>query len=472
MNKSVFAGFAVGTLLSFAAIVGVKQGFLDTPAQANESNTYRQLNLFGDVFERVRADYVEPTDDAKLVENAINGMLTSLDPHSSYMTPKTFRDMQVQTRGEFGGLGIEVTMENGIVKVVTPIDDTPASRAGLRPNDYITHIDGKLLYGLTLDEAIAQLRGKPGTKISVRLVRRGAEKPIEVSLIREVIVQKPVKWDVKGDIGIININTFSDRTGDYTRDAIAQIRKKLGRDPIGYVIDLRDNGGGLLSEAVSVSDTFLDHGEIVSQRGRAKTDIQRYRAERGDATNGLPIVVLVNSGTASASEIVAGALQDQHRGLIIGERSFGKGSVQSLLKLGPNAEIRLTTARYFTPSGRSVQEGGIDPDIVVPNLSDPDYKTRPVFRENDLRRHLINEAKVDNKVLEEDTKPDPRLLATPDELKAKKIDDFQLYYALQTIARLGGPQQVAAIARIGTPLPRLGEPAPAPSTPPTPAPKP
>ena len=437
-----------------------------------DSDSYRELDQFMDVFNIVKAQYVDNVDNKVLVKGAIQGMLAALDPHSSYEEGADYENLRIQTEGNYGGLGLSVTSEDGAVKVIAPQEDTPAYRAGIKSGDYITHIDGKLLYGLTLDEAIAQLRGKPGTKISVRLVRRGAEKPIEVSLIREIIVQKPVKWDVKGDIGIININTFSDRTGDYTRDAIAQIRKKLGRDPIGYVIDLRDNGGGLLSEAVSVSDTFLDHGEIVSQRGRAKTDIQRYRAERGDATNGLPIVVLVNSGTASASEIVAGALQDQHRGLIIGERSFGKGSVQSLLKLGPNAEIRLTTARYFTPSGRSVQEGGIDPDIVVPNLSDPDYKTRPVFRENDLRRHLINEAKVDNKVLEEDTKPDPRLLATPDELKAKKIDDFQLYYALQTIARLGGPQQVAAIARIGTPLPRLGEPAPAPSTPPTPAPKP
>ncbi len=431
-------------------------------AQA-DSDAYRELDQLMDVYNLVKANYVDKVDNKVLIKGAIQGMLSALDPHSSYEDGADYENLRIQTEGNYGGLGLSVTSEDGAVKVITPQEDTPAWRAGIKSGDYITHINGKLLYGLTLDEAISQMRGKPGTKISLRLVRRGAEKPIEVSLTRELIIQKPVKWDVKGDIGIININTFSEHTGDYTRDAIAQIRKKLGHDPIGYVVDLRDNGGGLLNEAVAVSDAFLDHGEIVSQRGREKTDIQRYYARAGDDTKGLPIVVLVNAGTASASEIVAGALQDQHRGLIIGERSFGKGSVQSLLKLGPTSEVRLTTARYFTPSGRSVQEGGIDPDVVVPNLSDPDYKTRPVFREDDLRRHLINEAKVDNKVLEEDTKPDSRLAATPEALKAKNIDDYQLYYALQTIARLGGPTQVATIARLGTPLPKLEEPTPAPA---------
>lgn len=431
-------------------------------AQA-DSDAYRELDQLMDVYNLVKANYVDKVDNKVLIKGAIQGMLSALDPHSSYEDGVDYENLRIQTEGNYGGLGLSVTSEDGAVKVITPQEDTPAWRAGIKSGDYITHINGKLLYGLTLDEAIGQMRGKPGTKISLRLVRRGAEKPIEVSLTRELIIQKPVKWDVKGDIGIININTFSEHTGDYTRDAIAQIRKKLGHDPIGYVVDLRDNGGGLLNEAVAVSDAFLDHGEIVSQRGREKTDIQRYYARAGDDTKGLPIVVLVNAGTASASEIVAGALQDQHRGLIIGERSFGKGSVQSLLKLGPTSEVRLTTARYFTPSGRSVQEGGIDPDVVVPNLSDPDYKTRPVFREDDLRRHLINEAKVDNKVLEEDTKPDSRLAATPEALKAKNIDDYQLYYALQTIARLGGPTQVATIARLGTPLPKLEEPTPAPA---------
>ncbi|OYY71835.1 S41 family peptidase [Sphingomonas sp. 28-63-12] len=423
-----------------------------------DTNTYRELDQFMDVYNLIRANYVDPVDNKVLVKGAIEGMLAALDPHSSFADGVDFENLRIQTEGNYGGLGLSVTQEDGAVKVIAPQEDTPAFRAGIKSGDYITRLNGKLLYGLTLDEAISEMRGKPGTKLSITIVRRGRDKPIELSLIREIIVQKPVKWEVKGDIGIININTFSDRTGDYTRDAIFQIRKKLGHDPLGYVVDLRDNGGGLLNEAISVSDTFLDHGEIVSQRGREKDDIQRYYAHPGDAANGLPVVVLVNSGTASASEIVAGALQDQHRGLVLGERSFGKGSVQSLLKLGPKTEVRLTTARYFTPSGRSVQEGGIDPDVLVPQISDPDYKTRPVFREDDLRRHLINEAKVDNKVLEEDTQPDPRFAATPDELKKRKIDDFQLYYALQTIARLGGPQQVAAVARLGTPNPQPVDP--------------
>ncbi|OYW23507.1 MULTISPECIES: S41 family peptidase [unclassified Sphingomonas] len=430
-----------------------------------DTDTYRELDQFMDVYNLIRANYVDPVDNKVLVKGAIDGMLAALDPHSSFADGVDFENLRIQTEGNYGGLGLSVTQEDGAVKVIAPQEDTPAFRAGIKAGDYITRLNGKLLYGLTLDEAISEMRGKPGTRISLTLVRRGRDKPIDISLVREIIVQKPVKWDVKGEIGIININTFSDNTGDYTRDAIAQIKKKLGHDPLGYVIDLRDNGGGLLNEAINVSDAFLDHGEIVSQRGREKDDIQRYFARPGDATNGLPVVVLVNSGTASASEIVAGALQDHHRGLVIGERSFGKGSVQSLLKLGPKTEVRLTTARYFTPSGRSVQEGGIDPDLVVPQISDPDYKTRPVFREDDLRRHLINEAKVDNKVLEEDTKADPRFAATPDDLKKRKIDDFQLYYALQTIARLGGAQQVAAIAKLGTPSPQ-------PADPETPAPKP
>lgn len=423
-----------------------------------DTDTYRELDQFMDVYNLIRANYVDPVDNKVLVKGAIDGMLAALDPHSSFADGVDFENLRIQTEGNYGGLGLSVTQEDGAVKVIAPQEDTPAFRAGIKAGDYITRLNGKLLYGLTLDEAISEMRGKPGTRISLTLVRRGRDKPIDISLVREIIVQKPVKWDVKGEIGIININTFSDNTGEYTRDAIAQIKKKLGHDPLGYVIDLRDNGGGLLNEAINVSDAFLDHGEIVSQRGREKDDIQRYFARPGDATNGLPVVVLVNSGTASASEIVAGALQDHHRGLVIGERSFGKGSVQSLLKLGPKTEVRLTTARYFTPSGRSVQEGGIDPDLVVPQISDPDYKTRPVFREDDLRRHLINEAKVDNKVLEEDTKADPRFVATPDDLKKRKIDDFQLYYALQTIARLGGAQQVAAIAKLGTPSPQPADP--------------
>ncbi len=459
MARSLLQATAIVAALS---LIPVTTGAL---AQV-DTDTYRELDQFMDVYNLIRANYVDKVDNKVLVKGAIEGMLSALDPHSSFADGVDYENLRIQTEGNYGGLGLTVTQEDGAVKVIAPQEDTPAFRAGIKSGDYITRLNGKLLYGLTLDEAISEMRGKPGTKIAITIVRRGRDKPLELSLVREIIVQKPVKWEVKGDIGIININTFSDRTGDYTRDAIAQIRKQLGHDPLGYIVDLRDNGGGLLNEAISVSDTFLDHGEIVSQRGREKDDIQRYYARPGDAANGLPVVVLVNSGTASASEIVAGAMQDQHRGLILGERSFGKGSVQSLLKLGPNTEVRLTTARYFTPSGRSVQEGGIDPDIAVPQISDADYKTRPVFREDDLRRHLINEAKLDNKVLEEDTRPDPRFAATVDDLKKRKIDDFQLYYALQTIARLGGAQQVAMIAKVGTPNPQPADP----ETPPTPKP--
>lgn len=287
------------------------------------------------------------------------------------------------------------------------------------------------------------MRGEPGTKITVRIVRPGRDKPFDVSLTRETIVQKAVKWEVKDGIGILNINTFSATTASDMRAGIAAIEKQLGGKPKGYVIDLRANGGGLLNQAIEVTDAFLAHGEIVSQRGRDKADIERWYAKADDLARGLPLVVLVDAGTASASEIVAGALQDHHRALVLGEKTFGKGSVQTLLQLGPRTALRLTTARYYTPSGRSVQEGGIEPDLKVPQLTDADYKTRPVFREADLRRHLINETKVDNSVLEEDTKTDPRFAATIDELKKKGVEDFQLHYALQTIARTAAPTRMA-----------------------------
>lgn len=414
---------------------------------AVDTDTYKEFDEFLDVFNRVKADYVDKVDDKTLIKGAISGMLASLDPHSSYVDALDYDNLRIQTEGNYGGLGLTVGMEDGAVKVVSPQEDTPADRAGIKSGDYITHIDGKLIYGESLDEAITAMRGKPGTKITLGLVRPGHDKPIDVTLTREIIVQKPVKWEVRGQVGYININTFSENTGADTRAAIMGIDKALGHRPLGYVVDLRENGGGLLTQAIAVSDAFLDHGEIVSQRGREKTDIERYYAKAGDDAHGLPVVVLTDSGTASASEIVAGALQDHHRALIMGEKTFGKGSVQTLLQIGPQTALRLTTARYYTPSGRSVQEGGIQPDILVPQISDPDYKTRPVFREADLRRHLINEVKADNAVLEEDTKDDPRFTATPDALKKQGIDDFQLYYALKTVARLGGPAQVAAATR-------------------------
>ncbi|WP_174297582.1 S41 family peptidase [Sphingomonas bacterium] len=411
---------------------------------AVDTGTYREMDKFLDVYNRVKADYVDKVSDDKLVKGAIQGMLASLDPHSGYEDALDFQNLKIMTEGNYGGLGLSVTMEDGAIKVMSPQDGTPAGRAGVKSGDYITHIDGKLIYGQTLDEAIGSMRGKPGTRIALTLVRPGRDKPIDLVLTREVITQKPVKWEVKGQIGYIDVNTFSENTGADTRAAIMGIGKSLGHDPLGYVLDLRDNGGGLLTQAIAVGDAFLDHGEIVSQRGREKSDIERYYAKSGDDTHGAPVIVLVNAGTASASEIVAGALQDQHRALVMGERSFGKGSVQTLIPLGPETALRLTTARYYTPSGRSVQEGGIAPDIAVPELNDPDYKTRPSFREADLRRHLINEVKADDKVLEEDTTADPRFAATPDSLKKDGITDFQLWYALKTLNRLAPATAPAA----------------------------
>jgi carboxyl-terminal processing protease len=411
-----------------------------------DTNSYRELDTFMEVYNQVKANYVDKVDDKTLVKGAIQGMLAALDPHSSYADGLDFDNLKIQTDGNYGGLGLTVTQVDGAVKVIAPTEDTPAARAGIKSGDFITHLDGKFIVGGSLDEAIEQMRGAPGTKISLTVVRPGADKPLQFTLVREVIVQKPVKWEIKNGVGYININTFTASTASDTALAIQAIDKKLGHKPLGYIVDLRENGGGLLSEAIGVSDVFLTHGEIVSQRGREKNDIERYYAESmfpGDLARGLPVVVLVDSGTASASEIVAGALQDHHRGLVMGVRSFGKGSVQSILPMGQRAALRLTTARYYTPSGHSVQEGGIKPDILVPQISDPDYKDRPVVREADLRRHLINQEKVDDSVLEEDVRTDPRFSATPEQLKKQGIDDFQLNYALQTIARLGPKPQVA-----------------------------
>ena len=405
-----------------------------------DTSSFEELDTFMQVYAQVKANYVEPVDDATLMKGAIQGMLAALDPHSSYADGIDFDNLRIQTDGNYGGLGLTVTQEDGAVKVIAPTEDTPAARAGVKSGDYITHIDGKFIVGGSLDEAVEQMRGAPGTKITLTVVRPGADKPLTFTLTREIIVQKPVKWEVRDGVGYININTFTAQTGQDTIKAIQAIDAKLGHKPLGYVIDLRENGGGLLGEAIAVSDIFLGHGEIVSQRGREKTDIERYYAESmvpGDLTRGLPLVVLVDAGTASASEIVAGALQDHHRALVMGVRSFGKGSVQTILPMGPRAALRLTTARYYTPSGHSVQEGGIKPDLLVPQISDPDYKDRPVLREADLRHHLLNQQKVDDSVLEDDVRTDPRFAATPEELKKQGIEDFQLHYAVQTIARLG-----------------------------------
>ncbi|TNC15102.1 S41 family peptidase [Methylobacterium terricola] len=363
------------SLVLFGAILGAGTATVatqthllsSTSAVAASAETYRQLSLFGDVFEKIRTDYVEKPDEAKLIEAAVNGMLTSLDPHSSYMDAKSFRDMQVQTKGEFGGLGIEVTMEDGLIKVVTPIDDTPAARAGLLANDVITQIDGDQVQGLTLNQAVDKMRGPVNSPVKLKITRKEAKDPLEVTLNRDLIRIKPVRSRTEGgDIGYVRLTQFNEQTYDGLKAAIDKISTELPGDKLkGFIIDLRNNPGGLLDQAVMVSDAFLDRGEIVSTRGRNPDETQRFSAKSGDLTKGKPIVVLVNGGSASASEIVAGALQDHKRATVLGTRSFGKGSVQSIIPLGGNGALRLTTARYYTPSGRSIQAKGIEPDQEV-----------------------------------------------------------------------------------------------------------
>ena len=389
------------SLLFLGALAGVLTTLMIThprallagsAARAAVSDTYRELNLFGDVFERVRADYVERPEDSKLVESAINGMLAGLDPHSSYMDPKSFRDMQVQTRGEFGGLGIEVTMEEGLVKVVAPIDDTPAAKAGVMANDVITHLDDEAVQGLTLNQAVDKMRGPVNTKIKLTIMRKGADKPIEVSIVRDIIRVKSVRWHPEGgDVGYIRITQFNEQTTDGLKQAINDLNSQLGADKIkGYLVDLRNNPGGLLDQAISVSDTFLEKGEIVSTRGRNPEETQRFNARPGDLTKGKPVIVLINGGSASASEIVAGALQDHKRATLIGTRSFGKGSVQTIIPLGAgNGALRLTTARYYTPAGRSIQAKGISPDIEVLQDVPDNLKAQTDSKgEASLRGHL------------------------------------------------------------------------------------
>ena len=441
------------TLLPAIALVGALALVPATTAGLAQvdSATYKELDNFMSVFERVRGDYVEKVDDHTLMKGAIDGMLAALDPHSSFAEGSDYESIQTLINGNYGGLGITVGMEDGTVKVVSPTEDTPAWRAGIKAGDYITHINGELMYGFKLDEAVEKMRGLPGSDIRLTLVRPGRDKPFDVRLVRERIQLRPVKWEVKDNIGIININQFVNGTGAATEAALVGIDKATGGNAVGYVIDLRSNPGGSLDEAIKVSDAFLESGEVVSQRGREKNDIQRYYANPGDLAHGKPVIVLIDVGSASASEIVAGALQDHRRGLVMGQRSFGKGSVQSIIDMGPKSSLRLTTARYYTPSGHSVQEGGIDPDLTVPQLSDADYKDRPVTREADLRRHLLNQSKVDDKLLQQDDSADPRFTATAAELKKKGIDDFQLSYALNALKRLAPASKpgasVAAKAR-------------------------
>jgi carboxyl-terminal processing protease len=438
-------------LLRSVALVGAVAFIPATTASLAQVdvNSYREIDQFVSVLERVKSEYVDQVDDATLIRGAIDGMLGSLDPHSSYLDESGFRTLMTTTEGNYGGLGLTVTLEDGAVKVIAAQRGTPADRAGVKTGDFITHIDGQLFYGGTLDEAVDRMRGAPGTSVRLTIVRPGRDRPFDVNIARAIIDLAPVRSEVRDRVGILTVTTFNRNTTEATQRAMTEIERQLGGPPLGYILDLRSNPGGLLDQAVGLSDLFLERGEVVSQRGRRRTDIERYYARPGDAAKGVPIIVLVDAGTASAAEIVAAALQDHRRAVVMGERTFGKGSVQTLIPLGRGATaLRLTTARYYTPSGRSVQEGGIAPDIDVPQLSDPDYRSRSRVRESDLRRHLVNEVGVQDDVIQDDGRPDPRFAASADELRQRGIEDFQLHYALQTITRLGRVQTA------GSPRPR------------------
>jgi carboxyl-terminal processing protease len=426
----ILAGLAGAT-----TVFNVTRTYSATPSN---SEIYRQLDLFGDVLERVRSDYVEKPDDSMLIDSAINGMLSALDPHSAYLNPKSFRDMQVQTKGEFGGLGIEVTMEqgSGVVKVVSPIDDTPAAKAGLMANDLITHLDGEQIVGLTLEQAVEKMRGPVNTSIALTIVRRGKDEPFEVKIVRDVIRINAVKARLEGDVIYVKISTFNEQTHSNLVRQVEALKKSLGRPARGFVIDLRNNPGGLLDQAINVSDAFLDKGAIVLTKGRLLEETQRANARSGDIADGKPMVVLVNGGSASASEIVAGALQDHKRATVVGTRSFGKGSVQTIIPLGSNGAIRLTTARYYTPSGRSIQAKGIEPDIIVEQELPPELQTKAPQRapsEATLPRHLKN----DGKDVKESTGSSSYVPREADQ-------DSQLQYALKMLR--------------GEPLPTLPQP--------------
>lgn len=417
----LFAGAILGATSMIALTAGLS---LPGAANAAGASTYQQLGIFGDIFERVRSQYVTEPQEDKLIEAAINGMLSSLDPHSSYLNPKDFADMRVQTRGEFGGLGIEVTMEDELVKVVSPIDDTPAARAGVLAGDKIAKIDGEAVRGLTLAQAVEKMRGPVNTPIVLSIAREGADKLIDITIVRDVIKVQAVKSRVEsGDVGYLKVTSFTEQTYDNLEAAIKKIRQTVGEDKIkGYILDLRLNPGGLLDQAVSVSDTFLDRGEIVSTRGRNASETIRYSARPGDLTDGKPLIVLVNGGSASASEIVAGALQDHKRATILGTRSFGKGSVQTIIPLGANGALRLTTALYYTPSGRSIQAKGIEPDIKVDQPLPDDLKGKVEARgESGLRGHITG--------AEEDDQGSGSTAYVPPDAK----DDIQLNYALDLI---------------------------------------
>jgi carboxyl-terminal processing protease len=436
MNKLIIAaigGIAGGVLLS-TQVAG------PLIAQEDRANTsvYEQLDLFGDIFERIRANYVEEVDEAALIEAAINGMLTSLDPHSSYLPPDDFDDMQVQTRGEFGGLGIEVTQEDGFVRVITPMDDTPAMQAGIEAGDFITHVDGEALLGLTLEEAVDLMRGPVGSEIVITVVREGEEEPFDVTIVRDRIQLTAVRHRLEGNTAILRVSTFNDQTFPNLREGLQEMIEELGglENLNGVVLDLRNNPGGLLSQAIRVSDGFLEQGEIVSTRGREPQDGERYNATPGDLIEGQPMVVLVNGGSASASEIVAGALQDHRRAVVVGTDTFGKGSVQSIMPLAGNGAMRLTTSLYYTPSGRSIQALGIAPDILVEQREPVE-----IDEEDESAAMRRNEASLrgalQNSTLSEDER---RQLEEEQEIAEAtarlRNEDYQLAYAIDILTGL------------------------------------
>jgi carboxyl-terminal processing protease len=440
MNKKM-----ITALLAFAGVSIMASSSLWTmssahaeaePALASKNNTlYQQLNLFGEVLERVKNDYVEPVEYDKLIESAINGMLSSLDPHSSYMNAKSYADMQVQTKGEFGGLGIEVTQENGFIKVVSPIDETPAAKAGIKAGDYITHLDGEAVLGLSLNDAVDKMRGEVGKVIRLTIQREGEKEPLQISVTRDIIQIKAARYKMREGIGYVRVTAFNENTHANLKDSLDAIKKEYGKDLKGIVIDLRNNPGGLLDQAVAVSDDFLEQGEIVSTRSRKPEDAQHYYAQKGDLIDGKPIIVLVNGGSASASEIVAGALQDHKRAVVLGTQSFGKGSVQTVSQLGDKGGLRMTTARYYTPSGRSIQALGITPDVEIKQVkveASEDKGSPFRLSEQDLHGHLKNDqTKKDSKDSKEkdvkaddhnaDTKIDDKLL--PSNAKGAKPAD-------------------------------------------------
>jgi carboxyl-terminal processing protease len=442
--RSRFAGIArAGFLLGAVAMIPAATAGL----AAVDGRVAPQFGRLFTVYQLVKAHYVDQTDDDKLVKGAIDGMLASLDPHSSYLEGPSLERLRTMIDGGYAGLGLSVLQEDGAVKVISPMRGSPAEKAGVKAGDYITHLDGKFIVDGDLDDAVAKMRGEPGTTIRLTIYRPGRDAPFDLTVTRAVINLEPVTGKLDGGIAVITVNEFSHDVGRLVFEQLQTLRGQAAGHLGGVVLDLRSNPGGELDEAVALSDLFLSSGVVVSQRGRMAGENAIYRAETafpGDAAKGLPVLVLIDAGSASASEIVAGALQDQHRALIMGERSFGKGSVQTMIPIDNAHAVKLTTARYYTPSGRSVQEGGIEPDIRVPQISDPDARRRSqnALRESDLRRHLINEAGLKDKQLEADAQADPRFKMTAEELTAKGIKDFQLWYAVETLRRTGGVRMV------------------------------